>query len=261
MVRKAFEILRGRWPEVMLVVVWQAALMIFISQTGTSFEETSPTEAARLPFWTEFLLGFGGILCIIIWTMLYLGFLKTAAVEGAYPQQPVDLLRRGRLYFWKIFLFQLLLAVVLWIFSGVVIYLSAGLIWKTQDAAMIPEWFIVVCTLAAVLIFMKPALFIPARIIVYDDSVIQATLAMRQYRLRDVDCLYGLIAGLVGIAAVFMLLSGLVTDRMVLYYIMSGIGYLILSLMSLWLTLAVVLWVQNQLEAVQAQEKERMSQE
>lgn len=245
----------------MLVVVWQAALMIFISQTGTSFEETPPTETARMPFWAEFLMGFGGIFCVVVWTMLYLGFLKTAAAAGAYPQQPMNLLRWGRVYFWKIFLFQILLALVLWVFSGVVIFISAGLIWKTQDAAMIPEWFIVVCTLAMVLIFMKPALFIPARIIVYDDSVVRATLAMRQYHIRDVDYLYGLIAGLVGIAAVFMLLFGLVTDQTVLYYILSGICYLILSLMSLWLTLTVMLWVQNQLEAVQAQEKERVSQE
>ena len=245
----------------MLIVVLQAALMVFMGESGVTLEELSANETARSPFWADTLIGLGTALYGIILTMLYLGFLKSSAVQGISPQQPMDLLRFGRLYFWKIFLFQFLLVIFLWIFSGSIILVLGGLIWKTDDVTKYPEWLFLICLLATVAFMMKPALFIPARIIVYNDSVLRAIMAMRRYRIKDVDYLYGLIAGLVGIVVLFLVLFGLVTEKTVLYYTLSGICYPILTLMSLWLTLTVVMWVQEQLEIQQAQNMERQSQE
>ena len=250
-----------RWPEVMLVVVIQAAMAMFFSESSVMFETMSTNENAHIPYWAGFLVGFGSVLCGIVLAMLYLGFLKTSAVEGVHPQQPMDLLRQGRPYFWKMLLFQILLLCALWILSSILVIILAGLIWKTQDATNIPEWFLSVCVLVTIVFMMKPALFIPARIIVYNDSVMQAILAMRQYRIKDVDCLYKLIAGLVGIMGIFMFLFTFVAEKTIVHYVLSGIAYLILNLVSLWLMLTVVLWVQGHLEALQAQVREGQSEE
>lgn len=260
MIPKAIEIFKVRWPEVMLVVVIHAAMMLFSEELMTS-DAMDPESSAQVPFLPSFLLGVGSIVCVVIWQMLYLGFLKTAAVEGVHPQQPKDLVRFGRPYFWKILLFQILLGIVVMILGSVLVAILGGAIWNTQDVAQMPQWFSQVCGLVVIILMIKPMLFIPARMIVFDNSVIQAVLAMRQYRMNDIDQLFRLIAGGVGIIVVFTFLMNLAIEKTPVYYILTGLHHVIFSLVFLLLTLVVVLWVQQHLETLQAQVEEGQSQE
>ncbi len=255
MIQKAIEIVKARWPEVMLVVVLQAALMLF-SDELVLMADTAETSNVQLPFWPSFLLGVGTMVAATIWQMLYLGFMKTSAVEGPHPQQPLDLLRFGRPYFWKIMLFQLLFVFVLLLLSMVMAATLGGLIWKTEDITKIPEWFSQICALAAVALMIKPALLVPARIVVCDNSVGEAVMAMRQYRMGEISSLFKVLAGGVGVIFVFMLLAELAGKKTVLYYIFSGMHHLSFSMLFLVLALMAVLWVQKNLDLQQAAAKE-----
>ena len=261
MIQKAIEIFKVRWPEVMLVVVVQAAMMLFSEELMSVSETMASGSNAQISVGANFLLGVGSILCVVIWQMLYLGFLKTSAVEGVHPQQPIDLIRFGRPYFWKIIWFQILFIFVLVIFSSAIVAILGGIIWQTQDAAQIPEWFLQVCTMAVIVLMIKPMLFIPARMIVFDNSVIQAVLAMRQYRLNDIDQLFKLMAGGICLIVVFTFLANLATEKTRVYYILTGVHHVVLSLVFLLLALVAVLWVQQHLESLQAQAEEGHSQE
>lgn len=261
MIQKAIDILKQRWPEVMLVVVLQAALMIFSDELMRMSETMTPSQSEQFPFWAGFLMGAGSILFVTVWMMLYLGFLKTSAVAGTEAQQPIDLVRRGRPYFWKIFFFQILIGFVMMFFSGVVMSLLGWFIWRTEDLTKIPEWFSNACVMVAIMIMMKPILFIPARIIVYDNTVLQSILAVRQYRLNDIDHLFRLMIGGVGVILVFMFLSDLADERTPIYYVLSGVHHILFSLVFLLLTLTAVVWLQKQLEIQQAQFKEGALQE
>ena len=260
MIRKAIEILRVRWPEVMLVVVIQAAMLLFSEELMMS-DTMNPEGSAQVPFLPSFLLGVGSIVCVVIWQMLYLGFLKTSAVEGGHPQQPEDLLRFGRPYFWKIFLFQILFGFVVMIFASAVGSVLGGAIWKTQDITQIPQWFSQVCGLAAIILLIKPMLFIPARMIVFDNSVMQAVFAMRQYRMSDIDQLFKVILGGIGVIFIFTFIMNLAAEKTPVYYILTSMYHVIFSLVFLLLTLIAVLWVQQHLESLQTQAEEGQSQE
>ncbi len=256
MVRKAFDILRHRWPEVMLIVVLHAALMVFAEELASMSERMASDKAAQIPAWAGFLMGFGAILYAVIWMMLYLGFFKTAALEGANPQQPMHLLQSGRIYFWKILGFQILYGVILWILGSALFALLGALLWRANDLNQIPDWFAQLCVLAGLLFLLKPLLLIPARIIAADEPLGRAALSMRYDRLRDIDGLYKLFAASLAGIMLFMFISGLAPERSVVYYVLSGIHNLLFSLVFLWMTLAAVLYVQQQLDRQQESEAE-----
>ncbi|MBC8378165.1 MAG: hypothetical protein H8E62_03235 [Planctomycetes bacterium] len=255
MIHKAIEIVKARWPEVALVVVLQAALMLFSDELVLMAEATE-TSNAQLPFWPSFLLGVGTMVTATIWQMLYLGFMKTSAIEGTHPQQPLDLLRLGRPYFWKIMFFQLMFVFFLMLLSMIMAVTLGGIIWKTDDITKIPEWFSQVCAMAAVALMIKPILLVPARIVVYDNSVAEAFMAMRQYRMGQIGSLFKVLAGGLGVVLVFMLLVELATKKTALYYILSGMHHLSFSMLFLVLALMAVLRLQKNLEVQQAAVKE-----
>jgi hypothetical protein len=135
LIQKAIDILKARWPEVVMVVVLQAAMMLLLEEV-VSDSEKMDSNAALMPFWASFLLGMGTILCAVLWQMLYLGFLKTAAVFGSQPQQPVELLRSGRPYFWRIVFFQILIGIALMFLNMAIVAFLGYLIWQAQTDAV-----------------------------------------------------------------------------------------------------------------------------
>jgi len=261
MVRNALNILKHRWPEVLLIVVLHAAMMFFVDELAVISETMSNEQASQIPAWASFLMGFGGILYVIVWMMLYLGFFKTAAMAGPVPQQPMELLLWGRIYFWKMLGFQILFGVVLWIITGALAVSLGWIVFRTEDITTIPDWFANICVLAGILFLMKPLLFIPARIIVCDDTITSAAAAIRMYRLRDINGLFVLVAVGIGGILMFMLLSGLASKQTVVYYIITGIHHLAFSVVFLWMTLTAVLWVKRQLDDQQEQLKESQTQQ
>ena len=93
----AFEIIKKRWPEVVLIVFLQAGMMMLMEQVYAAAEQGVVGSRAGQPSQAiDFFLGFGTIAITIVAQMLYLGFLKTACTEGTAPREPGAILRIGR---------------------------------------------------------------------------------------------------------------------------------------------------------------------
>lgn len=252
MIQKAIDILKVRWPEVMLVVVLHVAMVLLVEDVVAA-SENMDAQGPMPPFWASFLLGMGMVLCGILWQMIYLGFLKTAAVSEGEPKQPMQLLRTGRPYFWRIVLFQIMLGFIVMLLNGVFLKVLGGLIWRERSVEDFPVWFSQLCALAGTLIVLKPMLLIPARIIVYDVTAIEAFFQIRFYRL---DQIKGLIKAIVigsGVIVLSVLPSVLMTAEGSRRYILSGLYSTASSLVLLIWVMAAVLWVQQQFEAEYAQ--------
>jgi hypothetical protein len=242
---------------VMMVVVLHVAMALLVEDVVAA-SENMDTQGAMPPFWASFLLGIGMILCGILWQMLYLGFLKTAAASEGLPQQPMQLLRSGRPYFWRIVLFQIMLGVVVMLLNAVFLNVLGGLIWQGRSIEDLPVWFAQLCALAGVLIVLKPMLLVPACVIVYDISAFAAFGQMRFYRLGQIDGIFKAVAVGFGIIALSVLPSVLMDAEGLRGYIVSGLYSVASSLVLLTLAMVAVLWVQQQFDAecVKASEEE-----
>ncbi len=215
----------------------------------------------ELPFFPNLILGFGVMLIFILCLTLWSGFLKTSAMAGDQPQQPISLLRIGHPYFWRVFFFVFVYELVCSLVASVVI-VFIWLLWKADLSAPMETQYDQMTTfidssqrLMKILIFiiylvlLKPLLFIPARIIVFENTVIQALAAMRQYRLREIGRIF--IAAVGGFAIVIgvMLVSLLAPEKSVMYYILSATYHLLFCAVMLFLLLPTVLWMQAHCDA------------
>jgi hypothetical protein len=232
----------------MLVVVLQAAMMMLAEEVVT-ISENAETQGAMLPFWASFLLGFGIMLFAVLWQMLYLGFLKTSAVSGGQPQQPMQLLRSGRPYFWRILFVQIMLGFALMLLNSFLASSLGGLIWEGRPLAELPSWFVQLCALVGILVALKPLLLVPAQMIVYDITVFRAIYRMRFCRISGIDNFLRLIMVGFGVIVLSTLLVGSLTPKTTAYYIFSGLHQAVFSFILFTLTLIAVLWVQQQFEA------------
>ncbi|OQY06090.1 MAG: hypothetical protein B6I25_04590 [Planctomycetales bacterium 4572_13] len=258
MIQKAINILRVRWPEVMLVVGLHVAMALLVEDVVAATEGMDASSAAP-PFWASFLLGMGMILCGILWQMIYLGFLKTAAVSEGEPKQPMQLLRTGRPYFWRILLFQMMLGFAVMLLNAVFLNVLGGLIWQGRSIEQLPVWFAQVCALGGMLIVLKPMLLVPACVIVYDISAFVAFGQMRFYRLGQIGGIFKAIIIGFGIIALSVLPSVLLGIEGPWRYISSGLYSAAISLVLLALAMMAVLWVQQQFEVEMAEASEEES--
>lgn len=255
MLQKAIDILRKRWPEVALIVILQAAMMLVLEEV-IMITEKAGSQGPAMPFGVSFVLGLGVMLCAVLWQMLYLGFLKTAAVSGTQPQQPMQLLRSGRPYFLRILLFQILLGFALMFINMLIVTGLAGLVFQDRPLEQIPEWFTQMCVLIGILIVLKPMLLVPARIIVYDNPIFTAIAYTRFYQLSRIDNIFRFTFAGFAVILLTVLPIELFTQQSVGYYLLSGLHHSAFSLVMLALTLITVLWIQEKLEAEYAQAKE-----
>lgn len=244
MLQKAIDILKARWPEVVLLVVLQAA-MVLLSEHILRVSDISEAQNAPLPFWAAFLLGLGFIGCAIVWQMMYLGFLRTAAVANEQPQQPMELLRTGRPFFWRILLFQIIVGFAAMLISNIVA-MSIARMMRIED---LPQWLVQVSGLVGTLVLIKPILIVTARIIVYDNTVWQSFSYVAYYPFRQINHLMSYIFSGGFIVLLIMLAGKAVPEQTTGYYLYSGLHNLIFSLFLLVPTLAVVLWLEQQYQA------------
>ncbi|RKY13607.1 MAG: hypothetical protein DRP52_02295 [Planctomycetota bacterium] len=257
MTQKAIDILKVRWPEVVLVVGLHVAMALLIEDVVAATEGMD-ARSATPPFWATFLLGMGMILCGILWQMLYLGFLKTAAASGGQLKQPMQLLRSGRPYFWRILLFQMLLGFAVMLLNAVFLNVLGGLIWQGRPIEDLPVWFAQICALAGMLIVLKPMLLVPACVIVYDLSAFAAFGQMRFYRLGQIDGIFKAIAigfGVIGLSVLPSVLLGTEGQRR---YLSSGLYSVATSLVLLILAMMAVLWIQQEFNASAAKASEEL---
>ncbi|MHC4291145.1 MAG: hypothetical protein ACYSTR_02895 [Planctomycetota bacterium] len=257
LIQKAIDILKVRWPEVMLVVVLQAA-MSMLGQEIMMFMENVDPQKTMLPLWSSFLLFIGTFGVSIVWLMLYLGFLKTASMEEVKIYEPGQLLQYGKSYFWRYLSFYILISCTMFILGGLVIGLFTSVISRGEENYAISEWFMQSCALGVLLGMIKPMLFIPARILVHGNTALEALYSISFYRMgqfRRLNRSIGVGFTVLLVAALFTLFQ----KGTILYYIFSSIYYLLFSSVMLFLTLLVVLSIQNEYNAKQSNDIEKES--
>ena len=235
-----------------MMVILQTAMMLLIEKVIV-IGELSQTQSAMLPFWASFLLGVGMMLFAILWQMIYLGFLKTAAVSGDDPQHPMQLLRWGRPYFWRILFFQILLGFAVYIINSILVSLLLAIFWQGESLQQIPAWALQACGLTGIFILLKPTLLVPAVILVYDLTAIEAFIRMRQFQLFGMDSVWKVILAGFGLITATALMTGLAQAETTLYHIITALHHMVFSTVFLVLTLMTVLWTQRRYEAEYAE--------
>ena len=168
--KKTLEILLCRWPEVALLAVLNSFLPLSMAMLMPQ-EQEAITALALIAAIVSF--GF-----VIISILLFMGFLRTVYLEGARPQQPMTLLKTGKHFFWRYFLFSLIYSAV---FLGLLLLTSSF----TDPTAgeTVAVWKQKWLSFLASFVFMKFIMLVPAIIIVADCSVLNSFKALKRYRL------------------------------------------------------------------------------
>lgn len=168
-IKETLVIIKGRWPEVILLVGIGFFTRVFlgISKVHQSYR-----------LWIYF-----SIVLLIVDAFIYLGFLRTAHLEGSKRQSVTNLLQKGKSFFWR---FCCLL-----FFYMVVLYLLMQIIfWSMKTVIPIDESFkeasLIIkrlCFFSATLIMLKLYLLIPSIIIVFNCRVLESLKFLNRCRL------------------------------------------------------------------------------
>lgn len=220
---KFFEIVKFRWPEVMIVVVIQACCAFLIKDVGLI--NTRPEDySLRL-----FLLGAGLAAFSIIGQMMLWGFLRTTAVTGTSAVQPGTLLSVGRVYFWKLFVVQILLTFALILIASFVQVLFSSIVYHKPIPDSVPLWMEIVPMLIGGIVMIKPIYFMPAIILAGDVGIVEAFRYLRQLDLFRMGRFLPMAIGITLLTGAVEFLSAFVHRSNVWYYPISVMQTLIMS--------------------------------
>jgi len=163
---KTFEIIKTRWQEVVLIVGLGLLGSISHSQVfadAGNYKDIN-VMAIILP-----------IVFVIFFTLFKLGFLRTAYLNNNESQTPVELLKAGKNFFWRIFAFNIFFAaaclLIVTIFFAMFGYLTEK------------PWLSNLFFVMAIVILVKPFLFLPAIIIITDCKFTQSFRFLKRLKL------------------------------------------------------------------------------
>jgi hypothetical protein len=238
---KIFDILKARWPEAVMVAGLQACCVAMLKDLqGVPQPQVS---FARLIF-----LGIGAAIFSIISQMLFWGFLRSAAVGGIQPAEPMTLLRIGGIYFWKLLVFQLLLLpVVLLIVFVIQTGAQMFLYGKVELQTPPPLWLEITGATVTGLILMKPVYLIPATILLQNCGIWDALRNLRQIRMLKMQQFMTIAVSVLVIAGAVEYISGLAGRQNILYYPALALEALVSSAGMLVVFLAAVAGVGRQM--------------
>jgi uncharacterized integral membrane protein len=207
---KILELLKARWPEVMMVAGLQACCVALL-------KDMQGIPQAQVSIERMFFLGLGTAIFGILSQMVFWGFLRTAAVGCMQPVEPTALLKTGRVYFWRMLLFQLLLLPVFLLVASVPQIAVQKLVYGKVTAEP-PLWLGVIAATAAGLILMKPIYLVPAMILRRNCGIWDALRNLRQVRLSEMGRFVIITASILAVSGAVEYMSGLVGRRDMLYY-------------------------------------------
>jgi hypothetical protein len=176
--KKSLAILRARWPEVTLIIGLYT--LVELSHSLFGFTEPDVTKPFLLPS-IFFILS----LTVVVMILSY-GFLRTVYLEGPKEQTPLDLLKTGKHFFWRMVGFGFIFAGLYFILTMLIFSITkyftsieAGFI----ESATSAPWLYQLCSTATMLIMMKVSLFIPALILVLDCRVVNSFKLLSRFKL------------------------------------------------------------------------------
>jgi hypothetical protein len=179
-IRKTLEILKARWPEVMLIIGLNI-LSLFYSKLTLKVQGIRTSLQKMID-----LVYFLALIIIIAW--LVIGFLRTVYLEGRKRQSPLFLLITGKHFLWRMIGFTLIywpvFVILVWlIFLAIkqLIPIEAGFLETAKTSPFIYQ----LCLTTATLIIIKPLLFIFPSIIVLDCGIFQGFKLLKRYKLLD----------------------------------------------------------------------------
>jgi len=163
-IRKTLAVFKVRWPEVTLIValfVINSALIIFRPNVQKSV----------VPVYVVFSLI--SLALMIVGFILNYGFLRTIFLDDTKRHSPVVLVKLGSHFFWRMFVFGILMVIfhffLQWLISLPIAPYICPDISLLQRAVKCPMFYAFQAS-AASLVLVKLTLFIPALIFVLDCS-------------------------------------------------------------------------------------------
>lgn len=178
--QKTLSILKARRPEVTLIVGLYTLVELSHSLFGFTEPDVDVTKTMFLPS-ILFILSLA-----VVSMILSYGFLRTVYLEGPKEQTPMDLLKTGKHFFWRMFGFNFIYAGLYFILTVLIFSITkyftsinTGFI----ESAKSTPWLHQLCSTAAMLITIKVYLFIPALILVLDCRVINSFKLLSKFKL------------------------------------------------------------------------------
>jgi len=230
---KVLEILKKRWPEAILVVTLMAGVIVLSQQVIRVSEQSAKPGGGELPFGAAFMLGMGSMALIVIWQMLYLGLLASAYTNGCQRQEPIDLVKIGKYYFWRIIRFQIVLG-ILYISVSVVITVILHAVISGSQVKTVSALTSNLASFLTLICLVKPTLLTPAVIIVSDCNVRPALGQLKKHNILGEKKLLGVFGIYLIIHPVFLL----ITDAAEAGNFVTGLEAFILSSLTLVLALS-----------------------
>ena len=248
------ELLKSRWPEAVLVIAFQACLFMLGSHMfgmSASFDGTKEEAPfALLPDGWAFMIGFGVIIFLIVSEMLRLGFLRTALTGGCSQREPIELLKTGRYFFWRMIRFRIIYELTVFAVWFVLLTVFGSFLAGNNEPKNLPVWMARSGLFLACMILMKPWLLMPAIIVTINCNVRQSFHSLKRYRLMANRSIIALFMVWVFVQVFFVMQLGPAESDgpAGVQYFTMGIQAIVLSTLNLAITLAAVLFVANTLK-------------
>ncbi len=234
---KLFEIIKFRWPEVVVVIAFQACCAFLLKDIGLG--TVRPEEYSM----RIFFLGVGLAAFSIVGQMMFWGFLRTTAVTGTAPIQPGMLLSVGRWFFWKLFLVQVVLSFILVTIASLVQVFFSSILYHRLIPENPPAWLEIISILIGGILLLKPFYFIPAIILAGDSGVMEAVRYLRQLDLFRMGRFLLLAIGVIILTGGVEFLAAFIHRSNVFYYPVSALQAISVSTGLLVVSLAAVIEV------------------
>lgn len=242
-----FEIIRKRWPEVVLIVAFQVGLTLLGIQLMVRF--SGPVDSSGMPVGPRMsdgaaiVSGLGVGVFLVVSRMLFLGFLATAHSRGCEPQQPAYLMKVGRYYFWRMFRFEFIYqAAIIVVFSVISEALNTRF-FNVEDTRDFPIWVTPVITFAALAVFAKPGLLTPAIMITQDCMAFEAFSTLGRYRLLGAVNLVRLLLVCFASQSLFLLGQNAAAEGSFSYTLLIAAGAVATGVFSIVLLLMAMRYI------------------
>lgn len=241
------EIIKRRWPEVTLVILFHTGLIAIFDRVMTIAAPVENSagvpDPGHLPVGLDFILIAGTMALAIVWQLLYLGFLATSFIDPTEPREPMELLKTGKRFFWRMLRFQMVFGsacMIIAFFITGFLFKAAHVDGTTTD---IPLWIPSLSSFAAFVAMIKPLVLIPAIMIVRDKMVSETFMSLGQFRLTQTFELLKLFFGCFAVIFLLSFVHSLTTPETLKHYAMTCVYGVSSSFLVLLTSMAAVKFV------------------